>query len=168
MQRCIQTDVFRLMDLPRELWLRICKLAVKYDGIIDITVALGGRYYPKHLKQAMARSMNRAKLQQPAIACTSRVLRYECLPVYYRDNVFLGHGQPGGESGSAVWLHQIGSANRKLLQRFYCERYRTSYLDIPVFNSRSYGLLKPTSVVDANKNDDGVEAQFSDQGKLSF
>ena len=66
---------FPLLDLPAELLIRICELAVARKTTIDATLA------PKARNQAEI-------LQQPAITRTCRLLRRESLRAFYRDNNF--------------------------------------------------------------------------------
>lgn len=66
---------FRLFDLPPELWLRICELAV-----IKATPIQCGR--ESRLRDSAA------IVRQPAIIRTCRLLRREGLPIFYAANDF--------------------------------------------------------------------------------
>ena len=68
-------QVFRLFDLPPELWIRICRFAVARPGPIVL-------YHP---------GLNRNQqllMQQPPITRASRLLRRETLPFFYSKNTF--------------------------------------------------------------------------------
>jgi len=76
-EKVFKTAPFRLLDLPPELWLRICELAVVKDHSKVIRVD----YYTTKKSSA-------AIVQQPAITRTCRLLRQEALPLYYKLNTF--------------------------------------------------------------------------------
>ncbi|KAK0939332.1 hypothetical protein LTR29_009077 [Friedmanniomyces endolithicus] len=68
-------QTFPLFRLPPEIWLRICELAVTNGKSINITKA------PKTPDQV-------ALVRQPPLTRTCRLLRYESLPMFYRNNAF--------------------------------------------------------------------------------
>lgn len=90
---------FRLLDLPPELWLRICEFAVIKNGPIQV-----GRE-PKSRDQM-------AIVSQPEITRTCRILRSEGLPLFYSTNVFeLYHYY--GVPCPRIWVLAIGVGNRQ-------------------------------------------------------
>ena len=100
---------FRLFDLPTELWLRICELAVTRNSPIDPTRARKAKQQTQVVKQ-------------PALARVSKVLRHEVLAAFYRNNVFeVSH--LNGVACVRDWLVAIGPRNRKNMGilTFYCK-----------------------------------------------
>lgn len=93
---------FRLLDLPPELWTRVCEFAVtKHDKI-----RVGKE--PKPADQE-------AVTRQPAITRTCRVLRIEALPMFYALNTFeMLHcfGVPCPRK----WIQAIGATHRSRMK----------------------------------------------------
>ena len=100
---------FRLFDLPPELWLHICGLAVTKSNLINPTHA----YKKKQQLQI---------LKQPAITRTCRLLRQECLPVFYYNNEFEAYHW---EKVDCIrdWLVAVGPSNRRAMGTltFHCK-----------------------------------------------
>ena len=91
-----------LLDLPPELWLRICEYAVKKPKPIRV----GKEPNPKD---------QMAVVQQPAITRTCRLLRIEALPMYYTLNTFeMLHcfGVPCPRK----WIVAIGAVHRQRMK----------------------------------------------------
>ncbi|KAF2480469.1 hypothetical protein BDY17DRAFT_193449 [Neohortaea acidophila] len=65
-----------LLDLPPEIWSKICKLAVKDDS-------------PVLLKPGSPHYENPTVVRQPGITRVCRRIREECLPEFYRVNHFV-------------------------------------------------------------------------------
>ena len=101
---------FRLLDLPPELWIRICEFAVMKPYEIDTTRAKK----PKHQMQVV---------RQPAISFTCRLLRQEALPLFYKSNNFIAYHW-AGVACIRKWLLTIGHANLRNLGTltFHCVR----------------------------------------------
>lgn len=93
---------FRLPDLPPELWLRICELAVQKHGPIQF----GREPDPRDQMAIVA---------QPGITQACRALRCEGLPLFYSTNTFeLYHcfGVPCPRQ----WILAIGEVNRQRMR----------------------------------------------------
>lgn len=93
---------FRLLDLPPELWLRICEFAVTKPTAIRV----GKEPNPED---------QMAVIRQPAITRTSRLLRVEALPMFYALNTFeMLHcfGVPCPRK----WITAIGTTNRQRMK----------------------------------------------------
>lgn len=90
---------FPLFKLPAELWLKVLEHAVTQPRTIDVTRARE----PRHQAQIV---------KQPAITRTTRLLRKEALPLFYRCNDFeIYHW--GGTACIRDWLLAIGPDNLK-------------------------------------------------------
>ena len=94
-----QTQPFRLLDLPPELWVRIGKLAVPAE-----TIVLPDSVSQKHI-------CNRVK--QPAITRVCKTLRHELLALYYQQNVFVMIEDHGYSFAPERWLEAIGTEHRR-------------------------------------------------------
>ena len=103
------TQIFRLFDLPDELWLLILRLSITRPYPIDPTWAAAKP------KQALI-------VAQPAITRTCRLLRTEGLPLYYSLNTFESQHRRH-VACTRDWMVAIGQANRKAMGRFWfcCE-----------------------------------------------
>lgn len=86
--------MFRLLDLPPELWIRICRFAVVEGTIRIVKVDLRG---------SLARHV-----AQPALALTCKLLREETLKLFYAENEFriIDRGATIG-SGMKCWYCAI-------------------------------------------------------------
>lgn len=103
---------FRLFDLPPELWLRICAMAVIQAKPLQI----GKEAY---LRDSMA------IVKQPAITRTCRLIRDETLPIFYSSNTFeMFHGYD--VPCPRKFIVAIGDANRRrmktLLMHSNCQK----------------------------------------------
>lgn len=65
-----QVAIFCLLDLPPEIWSRICRLIVTYDKPIQIN-------------EGMSRVSVCERVAQPPITRVSKLLRNETLPIFY-------------------------------------------------------------------------------------
>ncbi|KAK3713502.1 hypothetical protein LTR37_008460 [Vermiconidia calcicola] len=98
-------STFPLLDLPVELWTRIVKMAVVQDlPIHDLTVGMSGRLDLQD------------HVQQPAITKSCRVVRNECLPVFYSHNLF-AFSDEFELHGLREWLEAIGRANYQKIEK---------------------------------------------------
>ncbi|KAK3661630.1 hypothetical protein LTR56_000118 [Elasticomyces elasticus] len=102
-------EVFRLFDLPPELWVRIARLALDDKPKI--------RAWPKNPQMGTYEQI----LTQPAITRTCHALRVEILPLFYESHIRFRFydGLDGGrtkQSQRRVWLRAIGAANRRCLK----------------------------------------------------
>ena len=100
---------FRLLDLPPELMVRICQLAVIQPETIDPTKAPLAKHQAKIV-------------QQPAITRTCRLLRKESLRAFYRDNDFeVFHWSK--KACIRYWLIAIGEENLRAMRTlmFHCK-----------------------------------------------
>ena len=93
---------FRLLDLPPELWLRICEFAVIKSRPIQI-----GREPDPADQMAM--------VSQPDITRTCRLLRSEGLPLFYSANVFEMYHYFGIPCPRR-WILAIGEGNRQRMR----------------------------------------------------
>ncbi|EMD00060.1 hypothetical protein BAUCODRAFT_21723 [Baudoinia panamericana UAMH 10762] len=89
---------FRLFDLPPELWLRICEVAVISPVPVNVTRV------PFQQQQAQ-------RVQQPAITRTCRLLRQEALPMFYKNNTFEAWHFCQPWTCPRQWLLAIGRGN---------------------------------------------------------
>jgi hypothetical protein len=53
---------------------------------------------------------------QPSLACTSRAVRAETIPIFYQENLFQHPLAYPGTSSVHGWLNSIGPENRSLLR----------------------------------------------------
>ncbi len=100
---------FRLLDLPPELMVRICQLAVVQPKTIDPTRAR----MAKHQAQI---------LRQPAISRTCHLLRKESLLAFYCENTFeVFHWEK--KACIRHWLTAIGVGNLRAMRSlsFHCK-----------------------------------------------
>ncbi|GAB1743694.1 hypothetical protein NU219Hw_g618t1 [Hortaea werneckii] len=102
---------FRLLELPPELWTRICTLAITDPA--DITI-----------KQAAYPKLVCLQTLQPPIARTCRALRSECLPLFYKLVNFFILDEYADVEGIVKWLRSLGKRNRGRFRRLYlaCRR----------------------------------------------
>ncbi|KAK5744739.1 hypothetical protein LTR17_001815 [Elasticomyces elasticus] len=102
-------EVFRLFDLPPELWIRIARLALDDKPKI--------RAWPDNHPTGTCELV----LNQPAITRTCHALRAEILPLFYESHIRFRfyNGLAGGFNYSSqrrAWLRAIGAANRRCLK----------------------------------------------------
>lgn len=101
-----------LLDLPPEIWSKICKLVVERDRPINVYRFLFST--PSQLGVAKRSNV----ITQPRITKVCRAIRHECLPHYYKVNAFYSW-HPSGSVRSAQllekWLTAIGRTNRVVL-----------------------------------------------------
>ncbi|KAK5126969.1 hypothetical protein LTR85_008327 [Meristemomyces frigidus] len=97
---------FRLLDLPPEVWIRICSFAVTNAR----PILLHEKYFKVHVEHLT---------RQPNITRVSKQLRAETLPLFYSNNFFVlhlfGHMVPIWHR----WLHAIGRRNRRHLTNLW-------------------------------------------------
>ncbi|TKA31793.1 hypothetical protein B0A50_01872 [Salinomyces thailandicus] len=102
-----QHQPFRLLDLPPELWTRICQLDITRPPSTVIT------------KAAHANTVCR-QTTQPPLTRTSRLLRSETLPIFYNLHTFvIVDNYADVDDGVVKWLDSIGKRNRRCLKRLY-------------------------------------------------
>lgn len=95
---------FGLLDLPPELWIRICRLIVEDWHII-------------HVHQNMDHSRSLKTIYQPAITRTCRIIRGEILKYFYANNRFEVHCTwRWPNEHPAAWLSCIGPKNYTLIR----------------------------------------------------
>ncbi|KAK4892521.1 hypothetical protein LTR27_008985 [Elasticomyces elasticus] len=102
-------EVFRLFDLPPELWVRIARLALDDKP----KIRAWPDYHPTGTYELV--------LHQPAITRTCHALRVETLPLFYESHIRFRfyNGLDGGFNYSSrrrAWLRAIGAANRRCLK----------------------------------------------------
>ncbi|KAI7209592.1 hypothetical protein KC333_g8651 [Hortaea werneckii] len=102
---------FRLLELPPELWTRICTLAILDPA--DITI-----------KQAAYPKLVCLQTLQPPITRICRALRSECLPLFYKLVNFIILDEYADVEGIVKWLRSLGKKNRGRFRRLYlaCRR----------------------------------------------
>ena len=100
---------FRLLDLPPELMVRICQLAVVQTYTFDPTKAPLAKHQAKIVRQ-------------PAITRTCRLLRKESLRAFYRDNNFEAFHW-AKKTCIRNWLTAIGVENLRAMRSltFHCK-----------------------------------------------
>lgn len=108
------TSQFRLLDLPSELWVRICRLAVESESAFNVSCAISRRWAQQILRQ-------------PAILRTCKIVRREVLPHFYASNTFLFQEAPWPSPiHITAWITAIGSANYSMIR--HCEVYAKTYM----------------------------------------
>lgn len=111
-----------LLDLPPELWSRICKLAVEREGALRAFAVIRKRHNPKTPEEA-ARALNCREsefvVRQPALLFTCRAIREECLPHYYASNTFYTVGSKMSPEYIERWLNSIGEPGRNAVGGIY-------------------------------------------------
>ena len=75
-----------LLDLPPEIWSKICKLAVEEQTPIKIFTAPDDW----HGNIASEGKSGIVKANQPPITLVCRIIREDCLDHYYKSNIFYG------------------------------------------------------------------------------
>lgn len=125
-----------LLDLPAELWSRICKLAVIYNQPIVVLASKPAPYilsgsedeYDPNYEVTVSpseHSIQRSMLLQPPITRVCRAIRAECLSTYYSSNIFYGYDcwdvskDSSHQHRAMLWLRAIGPVNTAALQSFY-------------------------------------------------
>ncbi|KAI6798132.1 hypothetical protein KC363_g717 [Hortaea werneckii] len=102
----VMNKPFRLLDLPPELWARICTLAILDPADITIQHA----YHP---------NLVCSQTLQPPLTRTCRVLRGECVPLFYKLVNFIILDEYVDVDGNLKWLRSLGKENRRRFQRLY-------------------------------------------------
>lgn len=137
---------FRLLDLPPELWSRICKDAVVSDEL----VILDG--------EGSSKSICRLT-EQPAIIRTCNAIRNEARPTFYGTNAFILVDNAIRPNAICRWLSAIGPVNRRSFARLYVAseaiEYGTPYFGNPKFLSK-YGSTLERRALAAWENRDVV------------
>ncbi|KAI7156709.1 hypothetical protein KC349_g6084 [Hortaea werneckii] len=107
----VTDNPFRLLDLPPELWTRICTLVILDHADIIIKYAA----YP---------DLVCSQTLQPPLIRTCRVLRGECLPLFYNLVNFIILDEYADVEGVLKWLRSLGKENRLRFRRLYlaCRR----------------------------------------------
>ncbi|KAF2481119.1 hypothetical protein BDY17DRAFT_325837 [Neohortaea acidophila] len=92
---------YPLLDLPPEIWSKICRYAAVPSGPSAIFVpSLADRDYWQQ------------QLTQPGITRTCRAIRAECLGTFYQ-NLYVIYDETWTFPIIGDWLYGIGAANRK-------------------------------------------------------
>lgn len=97
---------FRLLELPPELWSRICRFAILDQPMVIIK----GAAYPADVTQ---------QVRQPSLTRVCRLLRKETLPVFYASVAFVILDSWADVEGVIEWLDRIGANNRRSLKQLY-------------------------------------------------
>lgn len=106
-----------LLDLPPEIWSKIVKLAVECRYPINVLPKLrpsfaNGKLHDKRIKR-----------YEPAVAAVCRKIREECLPHYYKTNIFVFFDGNGRNSlayrAIQDWLIAIRPQNVEALTMFF-------------------------------------------------
>lgn len=97
-----QVQIFRLLDLPPELWLRICQIAITLPNPIILSTSQPSALYQE-------------KLRQPPLTSVNRALRRELLPHFYGTTTFIFEDKHCQYDGLNAWLHAIGPENYRHL-----------------------------------------------------
>lgn len=100
-----------LLDLPPEIWSRICKLVIHCDKPVNLDLPS----YPVHPSLAIRRT----PAKQPPITRICRVIREDCLPHYYRATIFYFCDAFDRTDSVSKWLVGIGKANRAALRMVF-------------------------------------------------
>jgi len=95
-------QIFRLLDLPLELWLRICQVA-----IVQPT--------PVTLSTSQPSATFRERLRQPPLTSLNRAVRRELLPYFYSTTTFIFEDKHCQYDGLNAWLRAIGPSNYRHL-----------------------------------------------------
>lgn len=124
----LETGVFRLLDLPPEIWIRICEFAVTRSSAIIPTKARR-----KYEQQGIVR--------QPPITQVCRLIRHESLPLFYRKNDFVAFHR-GPNACVRYWLQALPRPNLKAMGQllfhtrfppvFWTEKFEEAGLNVKV------------------------------------
>lgn len=113
--KCLQdASSFPLLDLPAELWSRICKLAVIPDHDLEV------QSYGFGLKRKILAAHAHRTLQQPSITRVNRAVRSEVLPFFYQSATFTLTGLTS-RGFYKPWLLAMGKQNRASLRNLYVQ-----------------------------------------------
>lgn len=114
-----------LLDLPPEIWSKICKLAVESNAPVKAFGDTRRRHYPKtpeeHFIAANCREWEYV-VCEPAILFTCRAVREERLIHYYETNTFYAPRREMNLRYIERWFNAIGDAGRAGVRGIY---YRT-------------------------------------------
>lgn len=98
--------LFRLMDLPPELMLRVIRHAVVISS---------------QEKPLRITNDDPEAIVPPAITRACRLFRTEGVPLFYSNNIFLGGSDHRGADSLWQWLEVLGAKNRQRLGGLYVE-----------------------------------------------
>lgn len=98
--------MFPLLDLPSELWIRICEFAVINKATIEIR--------DPHFGSSVC-----AATKQPAITRVSKAIRQESLPLFYKRNEFVIFDDYTEWDGIEEWQRKVGAKYRAHIHGLY-------------------------------------------------
>ena len=114
-----------LLDLPPEVWIKTCVLAVTYDSPISVAgrVINGGltsyvSFGPcwDHADVEYFKTRGIPRVAQPAITRICRSIRLESLRYFYENKMFIIYGNAKFSVRLSTWLDAMGAENRMHLK----------------------------------------------------
>lgn len=107
---------FRLLDLPTELFIHICKCAVELTGEVILQEDLGRKEYA-------------SRVQQPNITRVNNFIRKETLPHFYQSNIFRIVDDYSEQESLQRWAKAIGEANLGNAMNLYVDSFYKDFED---------------------------------------
>lgn len=107
---------FRLLDLPTELFIHICKCAVELTGEVILQEDLGRKEYA-------------SRVQQPNITRVNNFIRKETLPHFYQSNTFRIIDDYSEQESLQRWAKAIGEANLSNTKNLYVDSFYKDFED---------------------------------------
>jgi hypothetical protein len=109
------TEAFRLLNLPPELWSRICYFAtVSPDAII-----------------LSPYGSSKQRAVQPPLTRVCKVLRVEALRLFYSENTFVVRDTPYTDDSTLLfwsWQVAIRQANRQAIRNLFLQITKQTYI----------------------------------------
>jgi hypothetical protein len=105
-----------LLDLPPELWGRICHLAIVSSEPIDLIPLKDNDKGDEGPNRFLV--IDQKVAEQPPLTHTCRTIRSECLPLFYKHNTFVAMSKYRTKSRKSItnWLHAIGPKSRQAIE----------------------------------------------------